>query len=546
MHSLRTKVALLTVLITVMAVFVVTLTSVLFIREKEHDESKQLLLLLCETGERNLDYYFKSVENSVQNVAREAEYDFPGLDDEAKLRDHTRHMEAYFDIAASKTNGVLTYYYRLDPEKCGNVKGFWYTNLDNTKFVEHEVTDLVDTDHLDQEGLVWFTVPKNKNKSIWLPPYITANLDKRVISYNVPVHHGGKFVGVVGIEIDYGMIKDQVESIRLYNNGYAFLTSAEGELLCHPRIDIARLSDAEKPVIPDGVLSDSTFTSYTYEGKEKNAAWLRLTNGMRLYVSVPVDETEGDWQKLVNWVILAAAGVVLLSFVLTLIFAGKITRPLKQLTEAAKQTDSGNYDFNLAYRGNDEVGALTKTFKRMADHMQNQINDLNRRANVDALTSVRNKGAFATYIDNMQVSLDAGVEKPEFAIGVFDCDNLKEVNDQHGHDKGDAYLKTASMLICKVFQHSPVFRIGGDEFAVILRNDDFARRDELIRIFEERMAESHRGSENLWDHVSVAMGIAVHDPAQDHSVIDTMRRADKMMYINKRNRKNGTIVPDKG
>ena len=178
--------------------------------------------------------------------------------------------------------------------------------------------------------------------------------------------------------------------------------------------------------------------------------------------------------------------------------------------------------------------------------MQNQINDLNRRANVDALTSVRNKGAFATYIDNMQVSLDAGVEKPEFAIGVFDCDNLKEVNDQHGHDKGDAYLKTASMLICKVFQHSPVFRIGGDEFAVILRNDDFARRDELIRIFEERMAESRRGSENLWDHVSVAMGIAVHDPAQDHSVIDTMRRADKMMYINKRNRKNGPMDPDKG
>ena len=88
-----------------------------------------------------------------------------------------------------------------------------------------------------------------------------------------------------------------------------------------------------------------------------------------------------------------------------------------------------------------------------------------------------------------------------------------------------------------MFQHSPVFRIGGDEFAVILRNDDFRNRDVLMQSFEEASAESCSGKENRWEQVHMAAGIAVFDPEQDHSVIDTMRRADGMMYMNKRKRK---------
>ncbi len=173
----------------------------------------------------------------------------------------------------------------------------------------------------------------------------------------------------------------------------------------------------------------------------------------------------------------------------------------------------------------------------MANHMKEHISDLNRRANVDALTSVRNKGAFANFIDDMQKRIDEGQEKAEFAIGVFDCDDLKTVNDQYGHDKGDVYLKTASRLICRVFQHSPVFRIGGDEFAVILRNDDYRYREDLVASFEKASAETRENQKNPWDQVHVAMGIAEFDPARDHSVIDTMRRADKMMYTNKRKNK---------
>ena len=161
------------------------------------------------------------------------------------------------------------------------------------------------------------------------------------------------------------------------------------------------------------------------------------------------------------------------------------------------------------------------------------VNNLNKRVFVDSLTSVRNRGGFANYIQELQERLDQG-EKMELAIGVFDCDELKVVNDRYGHDKGDLYLKAASRLICRVFQHSPVFRIGGDEFAVILQNDDYQNREELIQEFEKQRKETCKTNENQWDQVHIAMGIAQYDPDMDSSVTDTVRRADKFMYENKR------------
>ena len=111
MHSLRTKITSLTVWITVIAVAVVTLLSVIYIRDAEHRQSENLLLLMCETGERNLDYYFKSVEKSVKKIAAYTEKDLDGTDEE-KLQKHTERIRAYFDEIANKTNGVYTYYYR--------------------------------------------------------------------------------------------------------------------------------------------------------------------------------------------------------------------------------------------------------------------------------------------------------------------------------------------------------------------------------------------------------------------------------------------------
>ncbi len=527
-----------TVCVVVFAVAIITALSAIFIQRTEHRKSDQLLLLLCETGERNLDYYFNSVQKSVGRVESFVEADINGLDDE-QLAQHVERARSYFDMMAARTNGVLTYYYRIDPQVSNTVKGFWYTNLDGEGFVEHETTDITQYDTSDTSQLVWFTVPKQNRKSIWLPPYITDNLDRRVISYNAPIVWRDKFVGVVGIELDYSDMAEQVDSIRLYSNGYAFLSNTEGKLFYHPRIDVTQLTDETLPETPDGFLSENTFYTYRFEGVDKEAAWLPLSNGMRINVTVPISEMEGDWQKLVWNMLLAAVEVLAVSILFAMLFSKRITGPLDQLIEAAELADRGDYSYELTYDRDDEIGRLTSTFKRLASHMQDSISNLHKQVYVDPLTHVKNKGAFSAAIAELQQAIDEGTEELEFAVGVFDCDNLKWVNDHCGHDKGDVYLTTASQLICHTFEHSPVFRIGGDEFAVILRNDDYRNREELVSQFKHNSEQINAAATERWEQVHLSMGIAVYDPQSESSVIDVVRFADKKMYENKRARKSG-------
>ena len=536
MRSLRTQITLMTVCVILVALTVVMFSSVIFIRKTEHRKSDQLLLLLCETGERNLEYYFNSVQKSVRKVASFVETDLDGVDDE-RLARHIDRVRKYFDEMASKTNGVLTYYYRIDPAVSNTVKGFWYTDLDGKGFVEHKVTDITLYNTEDTSKLVWFTVPKAKGEPIWLPPYITDNLDKRVISYNVPIYYQGRFIGVVGIEIDYSTMAEQVDSIRLYTNGYAFLNDTKGGLFYHPRIDVTKLTEETKPQVPADILGEDTFIHYTFDGVKKEAAWLPLSNGMRLNVTVPVSETEGEWQELIWNILSVALGVLLASSLFTMYYTKHITKPLEELTEAAEQVDKGNYNIALDYDRDDEVGRLMNTFKRLTEHMKENISTLNRRAYVDALTAVRNKWAYASYIEDLQACMDSDKEQMKFAVGVFDCDDLKSINDKYGHDKGDIYLQKASHLMCRIFQHSPVFRIGGDEFSVIFQNDAFRDREALLQEFTQAMAEVNASTENPWEQVRVSFGVSVYDPENDGAVIDVVRRADEHMYEHKRNRK---------
>ena len=534
MSSIRAKTTLFTICEIIVAVATVALLAVLAIRNYGNETSNHMLELLCEAGEKNLDDYFDSVVQSVETVSSYAVSDLA----QADLSDIGAHLDRVGDLfmkVAINTPGVKTFYYRIDPQVSTEEVGFWYVYSSREGFLPHTVTDITQYDTNDQNALVWYTVPKATAESTWLAPYVTDNLGAYVLSYNVPVYKDGVFVGVIGIEIDYSTVAEVVDSISLYDNGYAFINDKKGNLVYHPFIDASKLQKTAQPDVPNGLMSDEELVRYTYKGVEKQAVWLPLSNGMRLNVTVPIAEINKSWQILVNQIVVASLVLLVVFVLLTRRFIARITNPLKELTDAAEQLDDGNYDVELSYNGNDEVGMLTQTVKRLVSHLRSHMERLNNLAYADALTHVHNKGAYEIAVGDLQSRVDdTGREEPvEFAIGIFDCDHLKQINDKYGHDKGDEYIKASCALICNVFSHSPVFRIGGDEFAVLLWYADYRNRDELAHLFDEQCAAQYAAASNPWEQIEVSHGIAVFDPATDESVADVARRADKLMYETK-------------
>ena len=152
-----------------------------------------------------------------------------------------------------------------------------------------------------------------------------------------------------------------------------------------------------------------------------------------------------------------------------------------------------------------------------------------RMARRDELTGIKNKNAFAEHSQVLDGKIRTGSHDFNFAVLMCDLNDLKMLNDTRGHAFGDEALQRASGMICDVFKHSPVFRIGGDEFVAVLTDYDYDRREQFVKELRERSEKNGRFKSGP----ELAVGLAVYDPYKDNSFSDVFERADRDMYENK-------------
>ena len=158
-----------------------------------------------------------------------------------------------------------------------------------------------------------------------------------------------------------------------------------------------------------------------------------------------------------------------------------------------------------------------------------ELNAAWRLAYTDPLTGAKSKLAYGEKEDQIDQAMSDGTAKTG-AVAVFDLNGLKTINDTAGHDAGNKYIVSAFRLICGIFAHSPVYRVGGDEFCVILEGQDYENRDRLMAQFNRQVEENLETG-----GVVIAGGLAVYDPAgQNHSFRRVFERADYQMYKRKR------------
>ena len=203
-------------------------------------------------------------------------------------------------------------------------------------------------------------------------------------------------------------------------------------------------------------------------------------------------------------------------------------------------------------RGKNEISMLSMRFAdlilELQNYMQNLLSTKNELkdtqllasqlsvlANKDALTGVRNKTAYDNEVRRLETQIASG--NKEFGIVMVDLNFLKKINDTFGHDKGNIAIKKLCHLICHVFKHSPVFRIGGDEFVAVLEREDYKNARNLVNKFNLELDKlAGDGSLKMWEKVQAAIAYAVFE-SHDKCVDDVFRRADLRMYQRKKEMK---------
>ena len=162
--------------------------------------------------------------------------------------------------------------------------------------------------------------------------------------------------------------------------------------------------------------------------------------------------------------------------------------------------------------------------------LQDALNYANKKAYVDALTGVKNVTAYREYIADINKKIT--YDNVEFALALFDVNGLKYVNDNFGHEKGNMLIIDSCRCICRAFKRSPVFRIGGDEFVVIVEGDDLENIGNCKKVLEEQFEQINEMYPN--DYIaSAAVGIAEYDSTKYSCFEEIFKRADEAMYENK-------------
>ena len=187
----------------------------------------------------------------------------------------------------------------------------------------------------------------------------------------------------------------------------------------------------------------------------------------------------------------------------------------------------------------DQVTELTGKIRSTQNTIKKYLLATEKRAYIDSLSQVGNRGAYTEKIE------EVGLSQP-FTIMALDIDYLKKVNDTFGHNYGDQYIQKIAEILKKTcleqgidlgdgYHHNTIFRIGGDEFAIITQEMSEEQRQQFKDSLNANL-DAFNQQKKLPFPLSISIGCANFDPKEDHSFLDAYEKADKEMYIQKKAR----------
>lgn len=526
----------------IMALFMGT-AGVVAVNRLATTNSEQIMTGICNEQTYRLDGKLNVVKNSADLIYEYLQHISTGnlTLDYLFLTEYGNIIEELAISVANQTDGAMAVYFRYDPELAGSgTAGFFYTRASkHDEFKRDEPTDILKYDKNDTEHVGWFYIPKETKEALWMAPYYNKNQDIYVISYVIPIYTGkGDFIGVVGMDIDFSTIMNAADTENFYDKGILALVDLSERVMYYGD--------------DDGHTQEVELSTYLYnhinaidkEGglrkiKEDNKGASiicgnKLSNGMMLYVNVPSREIYKERNRLI--VLYVGIGIIIFVFAFLLVSksAKAIIKPLKKLSEITGRYAAGDWSETYVNKSTTEIQMLSEGISVMAANTQKYIHRINTIARRDTLTELGNKTAYVELVEDIKCNRQD--KYSQYEIMVMDLNLLKKANDTYGHEAGDALLKEAGRYMSKVFEHSALFRIGGDEFVAIMTNEDYDNRVAITQQFESGMGYTLLGEYPV--QLSISFGGAVY--GVDGTDFDMLfKLADDRMYAKKKEMKMG-------
>ena len=351
--------------------------------------------------------------------------------------------------------------------------------------------------------------------------------------------------GVAAADFDITGLYDEMISLDLGEGAYSFVIDQDKEVISLDSTGVTAteftgLSETDVSRITSGssgyLETDTGFYVYAPLSQVPWTICAYVPSNIVLSGVQIVDRT-----ILLSIFSFIAGGLIIIMIVLFIAnrLARSITYPMELLGQDMEIIAEGDLDHVATAYRNDEIGDMSLRLNAMVERLkttliklkdtEEQADALAELASRDSLTGIRNKTAYDKYIESNKEEFLSGDDG--FGFAMIDLNFLKKTNDTYGHDKGNVLLIKLCQTVCTIFDHSPVFRIGGDEFIVVLKGRDYDNIEALLEKFRNTLDGFAKDTSlEPWEKVSAAIGYALYDKEKDSGIEDVFKRADEAMY----------------
>lgn len=451
MKSIKTKLTLCILLCTFLSSAITELASLRVTKEATAQYAQQSMVMEAQNRTIELNGWIACIEQSVDTLS---DYVVNEMDFDAFFRDKayadkfTEQVQSILEDFAVHTDGAITAYIRYNPEYSNPTSGYFLMrNSLAEDFYEVEPTDFSMYEPTDYAHVGWYYLPVENKAPLWMSPYLNENVNVYMISYVVPIYaEDGTSIGIIGMDIDFNQVTKIVDSVSIYDTGYAFLTDAKGEIMHHKDLGLGQnLGElggttgdvAAKIAAGEG---ESSLLEYTYNNTRKQLVYTSLNNGMKFVLTAPDKEIRATTNMLVVKASMGGLAAILFSLVVGLVISFLIAKPITALTKVIDKT--ARFDFTptqnsrLLRRYKDEIGQMANKVHEMRKSLREMVGEI-KGAETTLLSSVENLDHIMA--DNNSRSQDNSAATQEMAAGIdMAAKNTKHIADNMENAKQNA------------------------------------------------------------------------------------------------------------
>lgn len=419
--------------------------------------------------------------------------------------------------------------------------------LDKVNGVIHEVNVIL---ILDKEGNISLASQPEKLSGVnlsqrdyfqhaiqgetYISGVYTSTQGREVVAIATPIIENGNIVGVVvgTVWLHENKLAMIFGNKSFGRNGYIAITDQRGIVVYH--------SDQERIGKKGGIVDNlqgltGSIIMKNYSGSEHYIGYSKVPElDWHVIVSTPTTELAQLRSMMVYEILMVSILAILLVILIGNYTLRRSMKPLEKLMEAFSSVKKGKYKKIAHYGDATEFDEMIQVYNETIEKLEEVHVELKGEADIDGLTGAYNRRSFNKLLELIKVELQSD-SLTALGIMLLDLDNFKQQNDTGGHFAGDDILKKFTVIAQSVVGKRSIFRFGGDEFAIILRN---IPEESLLFYAEEIRLKCFQ---DLTD-CTVSIGIAMY-PQHANSIEELLNLADKALYISKDTKNKVTVYP---